>query len=52
MKKTESIKKYEVVALLRDAKWQVNQMKQTHFSKADLLEILDDIIDAVCKETE
>ena len=48
----ENIKKYEIVALLRDAKWQINSMKQTHFSKADVLEMFDDLIDAVCKEKE
>lgn len=48
----ESIKKYEIVTLLRDAKWQINQLKQTHFSKADVLEILDDLIDEICKEKE
>lgn len=46
----ENIKKDEVVALMRDAKWQINQMKQTHFSKADVLEIVDDLINEICKE--
>lgn len=46
----EEIKKYQVVNLLRDAKWQINQMKQTHFSKADVLEIVDDLINEICKE--
>ena len=46
----ENIKKDEVIALMRDAKWQINQMKQTHFSKADVLEIVDDLINEICKE--
>lgn len=50
MTKNETVRKYEVVSLLRDAKWQIKQMKQTHFSKAELLEVLDDLINVVCKE--
>lgn len=50
--KDEVIKKYQVVNLLRDAKWQINKMKQTHFSKAEVLEMFDDLINTICREGE
>lgn len=46
----EEIKKTDVLTLIRDAKWQIKQMKQTHFAKADVLEILDDIAHIIRKE--
>ena len=52
MTKSENVKKYQIVSLLRDAKWQINKMKQTHFSKADVLEMLDDLINTICKEND
>jgi len=52
MKKNETINKCEVVTLLRDAKWQINKMKQTHFSKADVLEMFDDLINVIYKEND
>lgn len=52
MTKSENVKKYQVIGLLRDAKWQINNMKQTHFSKADVLEMFDDLINTICKEED
>ena len=40
----DSIKKTELIYLMRDAKWQVKQIKKTHFTKNEVLEILDDIL--------
>lgn len=50
--KSEVIKRYQVVSLLRDAKWQINSMKQQVFPKHEVLEMLDDLINEVCKEEE
>lgn len=46
------VKLNEVVAILRDAKWQVKQMPQTHFNKASVLEIIEDIIQEISKESK
>ncbi len=48
----EDIKKYQVATIVRDAEWQVRNMKQTHFSKAEVLEMFEDIINEVCKEKD
>lgn len=50
--KNEVVKRYQVVTLLRDAKWQINSMKQQVFPKHEVLEILDDLINEICKEEE
>lgn len=50
MKTDEKITKNEVVALLRDAKWQVKQMKRVNFAKVDVMEMIDDIIKAIIEE--
>ncbi len=49
-KKVSTLEKSKVIATLRDAKWQVGQMKQTHFNKSSVLEILEDIIQELSKE--
>ena len=46
----ENVKKYEIVALMCDAERQVKAMEQTYFSKAEVLEMFEDIINEVCKE--
>lgn len=48
----QKIKLNEAVAIMRDAKWQINQMPQTHFNKASVLEIIDDIIAEISKEAK
>lgn len=47
---SETIEKYKVLATLRDAEWQIKQMKQTHFAKSDVLEILEDLVQEFSKE--
>lgn len=49
-RKVSTLEKNKVIATLRDAKWQVSQMKQTHFNKSSVLEILEDIIQELSKE--
>ncbi len=48
----KKIKLNEAVAIMRDAKWQINQMPQTHFNKASVLEIIEDIIQEISKEAK
>lgn len=48
--KGEMLEKYKVLATLRDAEWQIKQMKQTHFAKADVLEMLEDLVKEFNKE--